>query len=96
MSGLDDMAVVDLGDGKGPRLIPGLSWNPVSRLFEATMEDPHAPGGAVVMFLGAFETPRRALEALESMKATFARVAVYPGTKVGGPKPLAGEFGGNF
>ncbi|MFG1433385.1 hypothetical protein V5F44_20955 [Xanthobacter sp. V2C-8] len=84
MPSLQAMALVDLSDGKGPRHIPGLVWSPVSRLFEATLDDPHGRP----VFLGGFETPSQAVEAMESMTATFARMgSSMPSTRVGGPKP---------
>ncbi|MFG1400719.1 hypothetical protein [Xanthobacter sediminis] len=84
MPSLQAMALVDLSDGKGPRHIPGVVWSPVSQLFEATLDDPE--GNTV--FLGAFASPMQAVQAMESMKATFARMGnATPGTRVGGPKP---------
>ncbi len=88
MPSLQDMALVDLQDGKGPRHIPGISWSPVSHKFEATMADPEGNK----MFLGCFETPSQAIEAIESMTKTFAKLKAY-GTKVGGPKPQAAPSG---
>lgn len=89
MPSLQDMALVDLQDGKGPRHIPGISWSPVSHKFEATMTDPKGNK----MFLGRFETPSQAIEAVESMTKTFAKLKAFTGTKVGGPKPAARTTG---
>lgn len=86
MPSLHDMSLVDFHDGKGPRHVEGLVWSPVSRLWEATMTDPQGNK----MFLGSFETPARAIEAVESMTKTFAKLKAFTGTKVGGPRPKAG------
>lgn len=82
MPSLQDMARVDLQDGQGPRHIPGLSWSPVTRRYAASMNDPQGRP----VHLGSFDTPTQALEALNSMKATFAK-SVGTGTRVGGPRP---------
>jgi len=83
MPSLSNMALVDLQDGKGARHIPGLVWSPVSHLWEASMTDPHGNN----MFIGNFETPGQALQAIESMRETFARMKASTGIRVGGPRP---------
>ncbi|MFG1480279.1 hypothetical protein V5F53_16725 [Xanthobacter sp. V4C-4] len=84
MPSLHDMALVDLRDGQGPRHIPGVSWSPVTRRYAATLDDPQGRP----VFLGSFDTPGQALTALDSMKATFAKLGnTGTGTRVGGPRP---------
>ncbi len=73
MVSLSDMSRVDLQDGHGPRRIEGLSWSPVSHLWEATMTDPR--GNA--MFLGQYETPTQAVEAIERMTESFQRMEAF-------------------
>ena len=85
MPSLQDMALVDLGDGKGPRHIPGVSWDPVTRLYDAHITDPH---GRYIL-LGGYEEPRKAVEAIQSMTETFARWGGCTNTIVGGPKPVS-------
>lgn len=85
MPSLQDMALVDLGDGKGPRHIPGVSWCPRSGLYEAHMADPQGRS----LYLGGFEEPRRAVEAIGSMTTIYAKLGEMKQTAVGGPKPGA-------
>lgn len=82
MPSLQDMALVDLGDGKGPRHIPGVSWDPATRLYDARITDPHGRD----IFLGGYEEPLKAVEAIRSMTESFARWGSFPNTVVGGPK----------
>lgn len=57
----------------------------MTRLYDARITDPQGR----YIFLGGYEEPRKAVEAIKSMTETFARWGGCTNTIVGGPKPVS-------